>query len=379
MRNLFLLLFSLTSFIVFSQKITDTIHSFKLNETRELKISLPESYKKNPEKKYPLLLLLDGDYLLDPFQGALKYGAYWDDLPEVIIVGITQNKNNERFSDCTINEKTGQLEGKGNDFYDFIELELLPHIHNKYRTGNFQVIAGHDTTAGFLNFFLFNNQSLFNAYISLSPELAFNMETRIPEKLALSNTPVFYYQSTADGDVVKMQERIRKLDSALKEIPITSINYQFDEFKNSSHYALVLHSIPNALNQIFNVYQPISMIEFNTKIANLPSGYVNYLEKKYQIIENSYGIKLSIRINDFKAIEAAILKNKAYDELDALSVLAKKNYPKSMLADYTLALLYEKKGDTKNAVKYYKNAFQKEEIGNLTKDNMLEKAESFKK
>jgi hypothetical protein len=32
------------------------------------------------------------DYLFNPFYGALSYGAYWDDLPEMIIVGISQNK-----------------------------------------------------------------------------------------------------------------------------------------------------------------------------------------------------------------------------------------------------------------------------------------------
>jgi hypothetical protein len=33
-------------------------------------------------------------YLFNPFYGALSYGAYWDDLPEMIIVGISQNKMN---------------------------------------------------------------------------------------------------------------------------------------------------------------------------------------------------------------------------------------------------------------------------------------------
>ena len=78
--------------ITFSQTSKDTIFSQKLKEDREFTISLPESYGTNKTKKYPILLLLDGDYLFDPFHGALKYGAYWDDIPEVIIVGISQNQ-----------------------------------------------------------------------------------------------------------------------------------------------------------------------------------------------------------------------------------------------------------------------------------------------
>ena len=88
---------------------------------------------------------------------------------------------------------------------------------------------------------------------------------------------------------------------------------------------------------------------------------------------------MPIRLNDFKAIEAAILKNKAYDEFDKLADLAKKQYPKSMLYDYHMAMMYEKQGDYKKAVKAYQNAFQKEEIGDLTKDMMLDKADELKK
>ena len=88
---------------------------------------------------------------------------------------------------------------------------------------------------------------------------------------------------------------------------------------------------------------------------------------------------MPIRINDFKAIEVAIMKNKAYDEFDALSNLAQKNYPKSMLAEYHLALMFEKKWDYKKAIKYYIAAYQKEEIGGLTKDMMIDKSDDLKK
>jgi hypothetical protein len=44
--------------------------------------------KKIPQK-ISTLILLDGDYLFNPFYSTI-YGAYWDDLPEMIIVGISQ-------------------------------------------------------------------------------------------------------------------------------------------------------------------------------------------------------------------------------------------------------------------------------------------------
>jgi predicted alpha/beta superfamily hydrolase len=379
MKNLFLVFLFSISFQSYSQKITDTIVSQKLREDREFTVSLPESYAKNKTKKYPVLVLLDGDYLLDPFQGALNYGAYWDDLPEVIIVGITQNKKDERYSDCTFDPETGLPEGKGEHFFEFIGQELLPYIEKTYRIAPFKIIAGHDVTAGFLNFYLYKDQPIFNAYISLSPEFPPQMEEIIPQRLSALNQPIFYYHAIADGDLKTTQERITKLDSAAATIKKPNLNYLFDTFKGASHYSLVLHAIPDALYQFFGVYQPISVSEFNQKIAILPSGYVDYLIKKYDVIENSFAIKMPIRINDFKAIEAAILKNKAYNELDALSNLAQKNYPKSMLADYELGLMFEKNGDNRKALKYYQTAYQKDEIGDLTKDMMLNKVDDLKK
>ena len=380
MKKLYLYLLFLIFFqTAFPQKIRDTVSSQILRENREIYIALPPSYQKSPKKSYPLLLLLDGDYLLDPFLGTLNYGAYWDDLPEVIIVGICQNKKKERYADCAVNQETGVLEDKAEDFLKFIGSELLTHIQKKYRVAPFKIIAGHDITAGFLNFYLFNEKPLFDAYISLSPELSIGMEDQILERLSSVSKPIYYYHAIADGDIKKVNEKIQKLDASLKEIKRPNLNYRFDEFKGASHYSLVLYSIPNALYQFFSSYQPISMQEFNDKIATLPSGCSQYLTKKYDFIEKSFGIKAPARVNDFRAIEAAILMNKDYNDFDALSILARKSHPLSMMADYHLAMMYEKKGDNKNAVKHYLLAYQKEGIGSLTKSMMFDKAETLKK
>jgi len=378
MKKLLLLLALLCSVGMYCQKIVTQVSSPRLNENREITVGLPPSYDKNPNQRYPLLVLLDGDYLFDPFQGALNYGAYWQDLPEVIIVGISQNKNDERQVDCAVDPTTGLPAESGEKFFEFISMGVIPYMQQKYRVSPLKIVAGHDTTAGFLNFYLYKEKPLFDGYISLSPDLAQGMEQNIPDRLAAIEQPIFYYQSTADGDLKKMQQRIRDLDTGARKVKKASLNYRFDEFKGATHYSLVLHSIPNALYQFFSSYQPISPMEFNEKIVTLPSGFVDYLVNKYDIMEKSLHIKMPIRINDFKAIEAAILKNKAYNEFDKLADLARKSYPKSMLADYQMGMMYEKTGEIKRAVKAYQNAYQKDEIGDLTKDLMLDKADELK-
>lgn len=376
MKKVILLLMVVLSYTGNSQKVSDSVFVKSQNLYRELTVSLPPSYKKDPKRTYPLLFLLDGDYLFDPFEGTMKYGYYWDDLPEVILVGLSQDK--ERDADCTLDEATGLPEGSGADFFEFIGGELIPYLQKKYRISPFKIIAGHDVTASFLNLYLYKDAPLFNAYISLSPELGLEMETRIAERLAGFKQNIFYYQSSSDGDIKKMKEKITTLDTNIKAVVNPSLNYKYDDFKEASHYSLVLYSIPSALYQIFASYQPISTTEFQEKIVKLESGYVTYLKNKYDILEKVLNIKLNIRINDFKAIEAAILKNKAYPELEQLAQLSHKMYPKTMLGDYQMALFYENTGDVKNAARYYLNAFQLQPIGSLTKDMMLDKATELK-
>ena len=377
-----LIIFIIATFLAFNtnaQISTDTIESQNLKEKRIISISLPPSYKKEKDKKFPILVLLDGDYLFNPVNGALDYGYFWDDLPEIIVVGIHQNKNNEREADCEISQSTGAPEEKGIQFFDFIASELLPILEKKYRIAPFKIIAGHDLTAGFMNLFLLKNEPLFNAYLSFSPELGPNMENILAERLSAIKKPYFYYQSMAEGDLIQSQKQIRAFDDNLKKIENKNLYYKFDEFKAASHYSMVLFSIPSALYHLFGVFQPISTKEYTEKIEPLKSKYIDYLVNKYDIIEKTYNMKIKVRINDIKAIETAILKNKVYLELGPLADLAKKNYPKSMLSDYYLALMYENTGELKKASKHYMDGYQKEEIAELSKDMMYEKANDIKK
>lgn len=378
MKKTLLILALALSLNGFGQVIKDSIFSNRLDKYRYLSISLPPSYNKDTKRAFPLLLALDGDYLFDPILGTLKYGYYWDDLPEVILVGLHHTSDTERDDECKVDETTGLPEGIGESFYEFIGGELLPYLQKNLRVAPFKIVAGHDVTAGFMNFYLYKDNPIFNAYISLSPVMPLDMETHIPERMATFKNNMFYYVASADGDIKTIKDKIIALDTNFKAANISTVNYRFDDFKGCSHYSLVPFAIPSALYQFFSVYQPISTNEFQEKIVTLTSGYADYLKNKYELVEKALGMKMNIRVNDFKAIEAAIIKNKAFNEFEQLAQLSRKAYPKSMLADYHMARFYENNGDLKMALKHYQSAFQLQEIGDLTKDMMMDKMEELK-
>ena len=377
MKNKLLLLILFAALPLFAQTRTEEIISTKLNATRDITITFPQYYEEDKGKVYPLLLVLDGEYLVEPFKGIMQYANYWDDLPEAIIVGINMNEDRQREEDTRISETTGLPEGSSNQFYEFISSELLPYLQKKYRISPFKVIAGHDATAGFLNFFLYKQDPLFTGFICFSPTLAPDMETQVPTMLEQAKRPVFFYMATSDGDVEKMQKRIMTFDTNLKAVKNPNLRYFFEKFGDVSHYSLVPYGAPGALYSMFSSYKPISSIEYRDKIVTLKSGYVDYLKEKYQIIEKDLGVKMTVRINDIKAVEAAIMKNTMYDELRDLADLAKKNYPKMIIGEYYDGLYYEMTGNLKKAKKVYLNSYTYKSVGDYTKDFMITRAEGL--
>ena len=119
MKKIIVLLLLLGSSVFYSQTFIEKIDSKKLATIREFTVTLPTYYEQDVDKKYPILLVLDGEYLLPPFLGNLQFGNYWDDLPEMIVISVNQ-KGDQRFDDSEFDKEAGVPSGKGAAFFEFI-------------------------------------------------------------------------------------------------------------------------------------------------------------------------------------------------------------------------------------------------------------------
>ena len=374
------IVFFLLLFLAFNTSIAqvkyETIQSSKLGEERQIKIQLPRGYNADDDKTYPLFIVLDGDYMFEAVAGNVDYHSYWEDMPESIVVGI--NQLDKRFDDCMYSEQNSLPIETGAAFFEFIGMELVPYIENTYRAGNFRVAVGHGETANFINYYVLKPQPLFQAYISISPELAPNMIDYLPEVLSKIQSKTFYYLANTNNDVKSIKRMTEALNTDINAIDNKNVVYNFDSFDGPSHYSVPTHAIPSAIESIFQVFQPISKKEYKDVILELEISPVLYLQEKYEAISDLFGIEKKVLINDFKATSAAIEKNEWYEYYEELGKMARKAYPETILGTYYIARFYEETGEPKKAMRTYQSAYTLEEIAGLTKDLMLERADLIK-
>ncbi|WP_062053919.1 alpha/beta hydrolase [Aquimarina longa] len=374
-KSIILIIACLFAVSSYSQVIYESFRSIKLDQSRELKIQLPRNYKKNVDKIYPLIIVLDGDYLFEPVAGNVDYFSYWEDMPESIVVGVNQRKT--RVDDCRYDVAEFLPTLKGAEFFEFIGQELVPHLNKTYRTAQLKIIVGHDYTANFINYFLFKDNPIFQGYICISPELGEPMGERINSKLTTS-ADIWYYLATATNDADNIKKSVIALDEKLAAIENSEMSYLFDNFEESSHYTLVGKAIPKALEGIFEMYRPISKKTYKEVLLPMETSPYDYLVDIYKTTEQLYGIKRQIRINDFIAVSTAIEKNQNWSELEPLGKLAIKEHPELMLGHYYLGMHYEQIGEPKKAMRAYESGFQLSEVAFLTKDYMLDKVNKIK-
>lgn len=377
MRKLTLLIaITFTCANIFAQTVYREINGPN-GEKRQLKIQVPRNYEANVDTMYPVIVVFDGDYLFEPVVGITDYYSYWDEMPDAIIVGI--NQTNHKELDFACDEINGLPTDTGAAFFEFITFDLFNFIDNNYRTVPFRTIVGHGESANFLNFYLFQEKPFFNAYISLSPSFTPKMELRLKEQFSDIQTPIYYSLTTAEEDRKRSKTSIRALNKTLDAISNENFHYNYNYYKGKSHYELVSHALPTAIEKVYKAYKPIDRKEYKEKMLTVDEGTAyDYLVKKYDTIKSLYRLNKQIRINDFNAAEAALKKNEEWEAFKLLSKLAKEEYPESMLGMYYMGIHYENIGEPKKAMKAYQSGFIMNEIGRITKDDMLHYADLIK-
>ena len=381
-----ILIFTLFVNLSFSQnldslyvsRINDTILSKYLNEKRPIEIQLPRSYDTNPDKKYPLIVVLDGDYMFNIVAGSVDYLSYWGDIPENLIVGINQKET--RFKDSSVLDNITHTPITSTaSFYDFIVNEIIPYFSKNYRISNFRVILGQERTANFANFFLLKKNPVFQAVVAISPKMSKNMNSYLSENLSKTNSKIVYTLSSSKKDFESIYKNVSELKNSLDSISNQNLIFESLIFDEENHYILPSLSVPKSIRSTYSMYSDIDKIEYDSIISNLEISPIDYLTNRYKLIKDFYDEDKTISMNDFMAIEQYIEENEFFDFYNELSQLAKQEYPGTILPSYYRGRFIEETGDPKKAMYIYRSAYNMKEVKGLTKEYLLELANRIEK
>jgi len=358
-KILFLLLF-----ISFSGYAQDNVFykNFKsdiLNSERTLKIFLPKSYETETDRTYPIAIVFDAEYLFDIYVANSKLFALRDKAPEQIVIGVFQNQNKERYTDCGYDRNTGFPDEVSSKFYGFIKNELLQYVDMNYRTSVFRTVVGNTITANFTNYFLLEDYSIFNAYININPSYAPRMDKKLQATREVEND-LFYYVCGGEFNPPKRRNSINEVNAILQKNTNDRFKYKYNDFSFTTKTASIGQAIPSAMGHVFSLFAAISKKEFDEEISLLtPLEAIKYLEKKYIEIDYLYSSNLKIRETDIYKIEPIIIDKENGDYLEEFGKMILRLYPESPTGDYYIGLYYETGYDYKRALKHYKNGYAK--------------------
>ena len=362
---------------LYVSRLNDTILSKFLNEKRSLEIQLPRSYNIELEKNYPLMIVLDGDYMFNIVAGSVDYLSYWGDIPENLVVGIKQKDS--RFKDSSVFDNITHTPITSTaSFYDFIVNELIPYFSKNYRISNFRIVVGQERTANFANFFLLKDNPQIRGVISISPKISENMSRYLSENLSKVNSKIVYTLSSSKKDFESIYKNVLELTASLDSIDNKNLKFESLIFDKENHYILPSVSVPNSIRKTYSIYSDIDKVEYDSIISNLNTSPIDYLKNKYQLIKDFYDEDKTISMNDFMAVEEYIEENEFFNLYNELSELAKQEYPGTILPSYYKGRFIEENGDPKKAMYIYRSAYNMKEVKGLTKEYLLELAERIK-
>jgi len=372
MKKLLLMLLVLFSARVGAQIISENLGSKDMDDTRKITIVLPDGYDKR--QKYPLFVVLNASRLLEPTVTSLRYFARTGEVPPSIIVGIYNQED-----DVTIPQETGVPFNDTAVFFEFVGQVVIPHVQSKYATNGFKGIIADGEGANFINYYLLKENSLFNAYISLSPNMTEKITNSIPEQLASFKTPIFYYLGwTQDEDNVTLK-KITDLDKLMSVKKLEHSFYFSQPFPQVTTSAVSIMGISEALNLFFEEYRPITMREYAEKVLKIQSNTTQYLEDKYKKIKDLYGIDKEPLLEDVKAIYAAILKNADFESIPILVKYIKPYYKNTALPDYLEGDYYQRIQEPQKAFRSLQRAYGAKEIDFVTKELVSQTLEKLQK
>jgi predicted alpha/beta superfamily hydrolase len=223
--------------------VVDTLASAVLGERREVIVRLPESYQREPARRYPAIYVLDGASQSIQTADSAALMARIGVMPELIVVGVPSGDQRQRdhtppFMLQDLDDAKSPL-GEADRFLAFLKDEVIPRVEREYRTDSLRMLAGHSRGGLLVCYSLLAEPQLFAARFAHSPAL-WRQDGLLIDKLAefLSAKPgleSFLYLSLGAKENDKMMAAFERTRSLLAEFRGSGLVWQADLVAGADH------------------------------------------------------------------------------------------------------------------------------------------------
>nr|WP_314288646.1 alpha/beta hydrolase-fold protein [uncultured Capnocytophaga sp.] len=376
MKKLFTLLISLLmAQSILAQISNEVFTSGKTGKRQKLGIYKPAGY--SDKQTYPLIIVLNGNTLMEPVVTAVRYYEQFQEMPKCIVVGVFD----ESLEDVAIIDEVARPMNESARFFEFISTELVPYVQGKFPIAGLKGIVGSEEAGFLINYYLLNQKNPFNMFVSLNPTAIPRMGQEFSGALAAGGKErLFYYMTTADVENKLKYDKAINFERSLRSMPThESVDYHFVDRKGTSINAAKLEGIAQAFDLCFDIYKPIGGKEYKTQMETLSNNIFEYLETKYKTIDAYLGIKKKPLLNDIMATYTAIKSAADWESLKKLAKYVEDNgYVKTAMPNFFLAEYYEKTEDYKKALKTYQKSYTEPSIDFITADLITERINALK-
>ena len=243
-----------------------TIDSKHIDESRKLTIALPNEYHKST-KKYPIILILDDGLLFNTTSAIVNQLSNTSRMPESIVISISAGeKHRSYFAPNLYSNHRHRRYNYGDHqdkFVQFLELEVLPLISEKYRTTNFKTFIGFSPSSIIGLHTLLQKPNLFQAYICFAAGNiigdGYEKNERLIEKLETLyaqnkvNQSYLYIVSGSKDAISQpfIHTNIKDFNEKLSKFNNHKIHTKAETIEGEGHTDVILPGLISAFDFIF--------------------------------------------------------------------------------------------------------------------------------
>ena len=145
------------------------VHSEALGESVRLGVRLPDEYASEPDRDFPILLVLDGQSQGMPIFDAMRILSIVGVAEPAIIVEVPSSSAGRAQDFTPPRDLMTTAGGRADRFLHFIETEAIPAIESQLPVDSTRILVGHSLGGLFVLYALAQTPGLFDGHFAFSP------------------------------------------------------------------------------------------------------------------------------------------------------------------------------------------------------------------